>query len=223
MKTEKRSMKEWVKRYALCIIGLFISAQGVAFSRVGELGVSQVSSVANVLSCKFTFLTMGNWLIAWNCLLILLQILILRKRFQISQLFLQLAVSFLFGYFTDFGVWLYSGIQVSSYFAKLMTVLVGTALVAFGIVFNVVAAAVMNAGESFVRAIQIVTNKDFGMLKIVFDVSCVVASVILSLIFFQGQLIGVREGTIIAAVLTGFLIKLFTKPMRGPLTRFINA
>lgn len=223
---EKRSVKEWVKRYAFCALGLFISALGVAFTRIGELGVSQVSSVANVLSIKFPFLTLGNWLILWNCLLILLQILILRKNFKIIQLFLQLIVSFLFGYFTDFGVWLFSAIPVSGespYVLRIVTVLIGTALVAFGICFNVIASAVMNAGESFVRAISDTSHKDFGTLKIIVDVSFVVISVVLSLVFFQGQLIGVREGTVIAALLTGFLIKIFVKPLRPGLTKFIEA
>ncbi len=223
---EKRSVKEWVKRYVFCALGLFISALGVAFTRIGELGVSQVSSVANVLSIKFPFLTLGNWLILWNCLLILLQILILRKNFKIIQLFLQLIVSFLFGYFTDFGVWLFSAIPVSGespYVLRIITVLIGTALVAFGICFNVIASAVMNAGESFVRAISDTSHKDFGTLKIIVDVSFVVISVVLSLVFFQGQLIGVREGTVIAALLTGFLIKIFVKPLRPGLTKFIEA
>ena len=64
------SKKELVRRYILCIISLFISALGVAFTKHGELGVSPISSVSNVLSLKFPSLSLGTWLIIWNCVLI---------------------------------------------------------------------------------------------------------------------------------------------------------
>lgn len=41
---------ELIKRYILFIISLFFSAIGVAFTKHGELGVSPISSVANVMS-----------------------------------------------------------------------------------------------------------------------------------------------------------------------------
>lgn len=105
------SPEEIIKRYLLFIISLFASALGVAITKRGELGVSPISSVANILSYKFEFLTIGSWLIVWNCILIAGQIIILRRNFQPIQL-LQVPLSFLFGWFTDFGMWIasfYSG------------------------------------------------------------------------------------------------------------------
>lgn len=46
------SKKEIAKRYILFIISLFFTALGVAFTKYAELGVSPISSVANVMSCK---------------------------------------------------------------------------------------------------------------------------------------------------------------------------
>lgn len=77
----KMDKKELVKRYALFIVSLFFAAMGVAVTKRGELGVSPISSVANVLSCKESAVSLGTWLIIWNCALILGQILILRKEF----------------------------------------------------------------------------------------------------------------------------------------------
>ncbi len=96
---------EILKRYILFIISLFFSALGVAFTKHGELGVSPISSVANVMSCKFDALSLGTWLIIWNCILIVGQIAILRKRFQPIQL-LQVPLSFLFVWYTYFGMWI---------------------------------------------------------------------------------------------------------------------
>lgn len=101
------SKNEIAKRYVLFVISLFFAALGVAFTKRGELGVSPISSVANVMSYKFSSLSMGTWLIIWNCILILGQIVILRRDFQLIQL-LQILLSFLFGWFTDFGMWLVS-------------------------------------------------------------------------------------------------------------------
>lgn len=60
---------EILRRYTLLVISLFFTAMGVALAKHGALGVSPISSVANVLSCRIDTLSLGNWLILWNCLL----------------------------------------------------------------------------------------------------------------------------------------------------------
>ena len=97
---------------------------GVALTKHGELGVSPISSVANVVSIKFPFLSFGTWLTISNCVLLLGQVLLLRKNFQPIQL-LQIPLSFLFGYFTDFGLYLASFIPNNIYIVKLSLVISG--------------------------------------------------------------------------------------------------
>lgn len=217
----KRSASETAKRYILCIVGLFFSALGVAVTKRGELGVSPISSVANVMSLQFPSLSLGNWLIIWNCVLILGQIVILRRNFKLIQL-LQIPLSFLFGYFTDFGMWLFSWASWDVYPLRLVNIAAGTVLLGFGIALCVIANAVMNSGEAFVKAIADTTHGSFGNLKICFDVSCVVLAVVLSLLFFDGTIQGTREGTVIAALCTGVVIKFFTPRLRTPLERILT-
>ena len=212
--------KERVKRFILFIIGLFFSALGVAVTKSGELGVSPISSVANVLSERFTALSMGAWLMIWNCILIAGQALILRKKFRPFQL-LQIPVAFLFGYFTDFGLWCVSFVPVNTYPMRLAMVIAGVVLLGFGVALVVIANVIMNAGEAFVKAVSDVVNKSFGNVKIAFDVSCVILAVLLSLLFFDFRIVGAREGTVIAAVLTGMTVKLFTKCLQEPLSRLL--
>ncbi len=204
------SKKETAKRYILFVISLFFSALGVACTKSGELGVSPISSVANVLSYKFPVLSMGSWLIFWNCVLIVGEIVILRKNFKPIQL-LQVPLSFVFGRFTDFGMWIVSFIPVNTYPVRLMMVIVGIAILGFGISLSVIANVIMNAGEAFVKAIADTTEKKFGNVKIAFDIFCVTLSIVMSLIFFNFKIVGTREGTIISAILTGTFVKLFTK------------
>ncbi len=216
------SKSEIAKRYILFIISLFFSALGVAFTKHGELGVSPISSVANVLSLKFPSLSLGTWLILWNCFLIAGQIILLRKKFQPIQL-LQIPLSFLFGWFTDFGMLLVSFIPVNLYPIRLAMVIIGIIILAFGISLSVIANVIMNSGEAFVKAIADTFRKKFGNVKIAFDVCCVIISILLSLVFFNFRIVGTREGTIISALLTGVVVKFFTAKLNDPLQTILSS
>lgn len=215
------SKTETAKRYVLFVIGLFFSALGIAFTKHGELGVSPISSVANVMSYKFPVLSMGTWLIIWNCVLILGQILLLRKDFQLIQL-LQVPLSFLFGWFTDFGLWMVSAIPNGAYPVRLLLVLVGITVLSFGISLAVIANVILNSGEAMVKAISDTIHKEFGNVKIAFDISCVVLSIVLSLLFFHFKIVGTREGTVLTALLTGMVVKFFSKRLRQPLEQILS-
>ena len=210
------SKKELVKRYILFVISLFFAALGVAFTKHAELGVSPISSVANVMSFKYSSLSLGTWLIIWNCILIVGQILILRRKFQLIQL-LQVPLSFLFGWFTDFGMWIVSSIPVNSYPIRLIMVVVGIVILGFGISLSVIANVIMNSGEALVKAVSDTMNREFGDVKILFDILCVVMALILSLIFFDFTIVGTREGTIISALFTGVIVKFFGRKIKKPL------
>lgn len=215
-------IKETVKRYGLFVISLWFSALGVAFTKCGSLGVSPVSSVANVLSLRFTALTMGEWLILWSVLLILGQILVLRRRYQLLQL-LQLPMAFLFGWFTDVGMMIAGLVPVNSYPMQLVMVVLGIIILGFGVALSVIANVMFNAGEGFVKAVSDVTGKNFGDVKIAFDITSVALSAVLSLVLFGGKLVGLREGTLLASVCTGLAVKFFTKRLREPLDQVLSA
>lgn len=206
--------KETFKRYVVFIISLFFAALGVAITKHGELGVSPISSVANVMSSRIEALSLGVWLIIWNCVLILGQILLLKKDFQVIQL-LQIPLSFLFGVFTDFGMWCVSYIPVPNYITRMLLVIGGTVTLGFGVSLSVIANVIMNSCEAFVKAVSDKSGIKFGNVKIGFDVGCVIASVVLSLVLFGGRVVGTREGTIITALLTGMVVNFFVKRMSG--------
>lgn len=217
-----KSRGELARRYLLLVVSLFVAAMGVALTRQAQLGVSPISSVANVVSLKATALSLGSWLIAWNCLLIAGQVLLLRRRFSPVQL-LQVPLSFLFGWFTDLGVWLTGFLPAAGYPARLAMVLLGTLVLALGVSLSVVAGVVMNSGEAFVQALAVTTGRRFGDLKIAFDVVCVLAAVALSLVFFDLSVQGTREGTVIAALCTGVFVNLLLHRLRAPLERLLTA
>lgn len=214
------SKKEMVKRYVLCAVGLIFMGYGVAATKLGCLGVSPISSIPNVLNIRFPQLSLGSWLIIWNCIMIVGQIVILKRDFKLIQL-MQIPLSFLFGFFTNVGVQTLGIINTDTYAVKIALVIIGTIVLGLGITMTVIADTVMNSGEAFVKAVSDTIHKEFGNVKICFDIFCVSASIVLSFIFF-GRLEGTREGTIIAAVFTGFTVKMWTKLLKNKLTLMIK-
>lgn len=200
-----------LKRYLLLLAGLSVMAFGVAFSIKASLGTSPISSVPYVVSL-FTPLTVGTATIIMHCVFIVLQILILRKNYHPIQL-MQLPVAFFFGYLTDFGVWAVQKISYNAYWQQWMICLIGICFVAVGVSLEVKAGVVVLAGEGVILAICKVLPVKFGYMKVAFDVSLVVIASLLS-VAFAGQLQGVREGTVAAAVMVGLIARRLGKILR---------
>lgn len=201
---------EYLKRYLFLGAGLLVMALGVAFSIKANLGTSPISSVPYAISL-ISPVTVGEATIAMHCVFILLQVLILRKRYQLIQL-MQLPTAFVFGAMTDLAVWLLRGIAYSSYLEQWLLCIVGIAMVAVGVSMEVAANVVTLAGEGLVLAICKVIPVKFGSMKMCFD-GILVATAVLIGITAKGTLLGVREGTVAAAVLVGLLSKQICKPM----------
>lgn len=197
-------------RYIIFLIGLFVNSLGVSLITKANLGTSPISSIPYVLSLNFP-LTLGNFTIIFSLLLIFLQLLILRKNFK-PEYYLQIPVSILFGYFIDFTMILLAFVQPESYPSKIIYLLIGCVILGFGVYIEVLADVVMLPGESFVRAIVQTWNREFGSTKVCFDVSMAVIAAVLSFVLAH-RLDGVREGTVIAALLVGFIARQFGKAL----------
>lgn len=208
-----------LKRYIIFLVGLFVNSLGVSLITKANLGTSPISSIPYVLSLNFS-LTLGNFTIIFSILLIILQLFILRKNFKLEHL-LQIPISILFGYFIDLTMLLFSFVNPTAYIAKLIYLLIGCVILGFGVYMEVLADVAMLPGESFVRAIVQTWHREFGSTKVCFDVSMAVIAAALSFILAH-RLDGVREGTVIAALLVGFLARqfgrllAFVKPMLFP-------
>ena len=200
----KKRVVVCLKRCAILVVGLFIMAFGVAFSIKAGLGTSPISSIPYALNL-ITGLSVGTTTILVNANLILLQIIILRKKYQPIQL-LQFPVAVAFGLLTDVAVACTDAIGLTSYWQQWLMCLAGIVLVALGVSFEVAAHAVTLPGEGLALALCRVIKLKFGYMKVIVDVSLVVIAVALSFGFLHG-LQGVREGTLAAALLVGLLAK----------------
>lgn len=209
--TVEFSIPSIIKRAIFLCLGLIIMAFGVAFSIKAALGTSPISSVPYVTGA-ISGLSVGTTTIIMNTLFVLIQILILRRQYQWVQL-LQLPAAVLFGMAIDMAAWMIDGLMPAAYWQKWILCLLGIFLVALGVSVEVTAKLITTAGEGIVLAICQVAPVKFGNMKMTFDLTLVVLSIVLSLVFL-GHLDGVREGTVAAAILVGQLTKQLTKPMK---------
>lgn len=198
------------KKYLIFLSGLFINSLGVSIITKADLGTSPISSIPYVLSLNFPF-SLGVFTVVFSILLILLQLLILRKNFKAEHA-LQIPISFLFGYFIDLTMTLLGKLTPEHYLAKMAFLLIGCVILGIGVYLEILADVAMLPGESFVRAVSATWNTEFGMTKICFDVSMTVIAALLS-IFYSHQVQGVREGTVIAALLVGFIARLIGRKL----------
>lgn len=197
---------EIVKRYCVFLIGLLFNAFGVAFITKASLGTTPIASIPYTLSLIIPRLSIGNFTIIVSMVLILLQVLILKEKAKISDIILQIPISFLFGYIIDFSMGILHLFNPKLYFLKFASLLLGCLIIALGAYFEVVADVTMLPADGFSRAIATMLNKEFGTIKLITDSSQAVIAMFLGLIFLQ-KMAGVREGTIIGALLIGNMIK----------------
>ena len=195
-------MKNMKVRIPMYFVGLFIMTIGIALSVKSNLGVSPVSSIPYTMTCVWG-IEMGKATIIFHAVLVLIQILILRKRFKPINL-LQVVVGIVFGYFTTFCNYLATFLPSTDNIAmRIVLMLVSTVFIAVGIFFYLPANLIPLAGEGVMQAVSDVTKIEFSNVKIGFDCSMVIISVITCLICIH-SLGSVGVGTVIAAFLVGF-------------------
>lgn len=196
--------------YLIFIVGLFIASLGVAFSTKAGLGTSPVASVPYSVSLVSSLLTFGGWLNLLSVIQITIQVLILRSKCNPLEIVIQTILAFVYGYLTNFSCYLLRGLTVSGYFSQFMFMIIGCIVLAFGIWVQLKGGVAMLPGEAMNRAIATVSGKRYENIKIFFDILYIATSAVICLVFL-GKLQGVREGSIIAAILVGSIIKVYNK------------
>lgn len=192
------------KRLIMYFLGLFTMTIGVALSVKSNLGVSPVSSIPYTMTCIWG-IEMGKATIIFHCFLVLLQMILLRRNFKPVNL-LQVLVGIVFGYFTTFCNWGVSFLPTpENLVIRLLMMLISTVIIAFGIFMYLPPNIMPLAGEGAMKAVSDVIGIAFPKVKVGFDITMVVISLISCLIFIKG-LGSVGIGTIVAAFLVGSIL-----------------
>jgi len=152
-------------------------------------------------------ITFGTASFLMNAFFIIAQVCILRREYKKTDL-LQLPLTFAFGFFIDLMMFVFAPISPTFYVAKIALALAGSASVAFGVSLQITSNVSILPADGIIRVIARKSSMHFGTVKTVFDLALVASSVILSFAVLR-KLAGVREGTVIAALLVGNIARFF--------------
>ena len=208
--------KNIVVRYLIATLGLILVAFGVAVSLKSNLGTAPPSCPPAVLNLKWTAISVGTFTWMLHLILILAQMAMRRKVWDVNYL-LQLLAAFVFGYLCDAGIWLLRNVAVETYATRMVFCLVAVLVTAIGIRLEVLGNTWMLAGDKFVVVFSEVTGIKFSNAKVIVDVFFVIASALFAWFTFRsffgnGEHVVIREGTVILAIFTGLCMKL-TDPL----------
>lgn len=182
---------------------------GVGLSIKSGLGVTPISSIPYSLTLA-SGVNIGITTVIFNVLLVFLQIPILKKRFNPKRL-LQLINAFMFGYFTDLSLWILSPMPDLPLDVNFTLLIVSMFLIAIGILIYMPANIAPLPGEGVVEAVSLAYDKRFSKVKVCFDTSMVVLSLIICGLFTSDIFGSVNIGTILAAIFIGIIIRYLTE------------
>lgn len=207
---EKESL---LKRYLVFILGLYLLAMGVVLIVRSTLGTTPISSFNYVMSINTT-LSLGSWTFITNIIMIIIQLWLVKGKYGTTkdrvEILLQIPLSFVFSAFIDYNMMLTSNIIPSNYYASFSILLLGCLVQAIGVVLEIKPKVAIMSAEGLVRYIARRQNREFGKVKVYVDIALVATAVIASLLFSQ-TIEGIREGSVIAALLTGHIVNFMSK------------
>ena len=191
------------RRILVFAMGLLVISLSIGFITKASLGTPPISSIPYSLSLIFPSLTLGNFTIIYSLLLVLLQLVILGKEADKVSLGLQVIISFVFGYFIDFGLMILGDFSPEIYWERIACVLIGCFGLAFGVYLQIVADFTMVPGDGFAYALSVrIKRKPYRVVRVCSDVTMIVIAALIGMVA-MGTPGGVREGTVICALLIG--------------------
>lgn len=213
LKPTRERVVMFVWQHILLIASLFVMTFGVAMCVRSNFGSSVISTIPFVMSLAGSdgvvpAMTIGEYTYCMNVVLVGLQIVVLRRRFEPVQLF-QLVIGFLFGFLLDVNMRLTSPINCDTLWAKVVVQLIGCVVLAVGISAEIRCGSVTMPGEGFPVALSRAFSIPFAKAKIGVDISLVIIATASGYVFFGCWMWNVvGPGTLLAMVLVGALVKI---------------
>lgn len=212
-------VKLFLWQHVLLLFSLELMTIGVDLCIKSCLGSSVISSIPYILTLAgedgMAFpLTVGGYTIAMNFFFVICQILLLRRRFQLVQLF-QLVIGYVFGWLIDFNnVWL-EPVVCDTLWSQILCQFAGCLVMGMGITFEVKCGSVTMPGEGITIALGLVTGRPFAKVKIAVDTVLVIGAVACCYTFFGRWIWSVvGPGTLFAMLFVGFVVKVLTPRVR---------
>ena len=168
----------FIWQHLLLLLSMFFMTFGVALCVRSNLGSGVISSIP----MSFTLAgeaglapgwTIGGYTNIMNIILVMAQVVVLRRRFEPIQFF-QLLIGFIFGMFLDINMWLTSFFPYSTLAAQIIAQLVGATVLGCAVAAEIRCGSVTMPGEGIQVAIARVSDKPFPLVKIMVDTTLVI-------------------------------------------------
>lgn len=198
-------MKTYAVNWTIFLLGLAIMSLGISIVTVAGLGTTPISALP-LVSAYISGLSFGQTTLIINMGMIVLQMILLRKNIKWLVLLLQLPLTYFFSVLIDISMNWIQTIELVTYWQKVAFSMLGNAVLALGVSFEIYSKAAILPGEGLVLAMALCSKKPFPKVKVFNDVSLVILAVILSYFYFS-DLHGIREGTILSAIFVGVFVK----------------
>jgi len=197
-------IKQFTVKLTLYILGFIVLAFGITFAINSNLGISPVNSFPFAISAV-TGIRMGICVTSVLLFYMMLQIILLRKEFRLID-FTQILIAIIFGLFVDGAIFIMGDFSFPTYAGQFAMLVISIGLVAFGLPLyldtNLMRMPIEALTFAIVRKLK---KSSFHQVKVIMDCTLVIMAAVLTF-FALGEVVGVREGTVLSAIFIGKLI-----------------
>ncbi len=222
-----------LKKIIIYSAGLLTMAIGINISKLSVLGITPVSSIARAWEQIFR-LTFGTTTLIINIILLLGQLLILRRDFRLRN-FLGLPLTAVFGLLLDImgtdpeaiGHLLINFPRPEGYHMKFIYMILSIVILGIGVFLHLRPKWAPLPPEGLALSISEKTGIVFGNCKSFVDTVMIVIAMILQIMYLGGfqsfmtENVVVREGTIIAAISVGQVVRFVAKRWAKPIDEWL--
>lgn len=198
----RNNNKVTFKRIAIYIAGVFLVSLGIVLCKKCGMGISPISSIPFVLA-YITPLTFGNLTTLFHFTNIVVQMTLTRKIMDV-KLLLQVPLAFVFGWIIDLLNFVIRFDEENLAY-QILALSFSVFFTALGMVFMLDANLIQNPPDGTVKQISMMIKKKLGNVKMIYDISCVAVSVLISILFLH-RLKGFGIATIVSALFVGRMI-----------------
>ena len=188
-------------------VGMFLAAFGISTITTAGLGTTPISTLPFVLAVLSGY-SFGQTTFLVHVVFVIGQFMLLGRKLPWWNIF-QLAAVFVFSAFIDLSMFLIAALKPEAWGGQLLMSLAGNLFLALGIVLQISSKTLVQPGEgAFMTVISKAyrLQRSFGDIKVRSDIVLVCLAAILGF-GCSRSFIGLREGTLISALLVGFLVK----------------
>ncbi len=197
------------------IIALFGLTFAVAILAAADFGMSMIGAPAYIISVKFDIFSFGEWTYLVQALLFIAFCIAMKKVKPIY--FVSFVTCVIYGYILD--MWCYvipllnpdvTAPGSMDLWLRIVMFIVGQLLTSFTVMLFLKSYIYPQVCDFFVKGLVARYKLNQVRFKLIYDMSYLVVSIVLTLVFF-GKFVGIGWGTVVIAIVTSPLIGVFAR------------